>query len=44
MLKKKLTILSIVLMILQIINLSIDILKKLSNRAPNVVTYNLVKL
>ena len=44
MLKNVIPILSIVLTILQIVNLSIDILEKISNRAANVVTYNLVKL
>ena len=44
MLKKVISILGIVLTILQIVNFSIDIFKKISNRANNAVTYNLVKL
>jgi hypothetical protein len=39
MLKKVIPILGIVLTILQIFNLSTDILKKLSNRASNTVVY-----
>ena len=39
MLKKVISILGIVLTILQIFNLSTDILKKLSNRASNTVVY-----
>lgn len=39
MLKKVIPILGIVLTILQIFNLSNDILKKLSNRASNTVVY-----
>ena len=39
MLKKEFIILSIIFTILQIINLSIDIVKKISNRANHAVVY-----
>ena len=44
MFKKTLAILGIVLMILQIINNFIDIMKKLDNRAANVVVVEKFKL
>lgn len=44
MLKKVFAILCIVFTILQIINMSIDIVKKISNRASNAVVYNEIKV
>lgn len=44
MLKKVFAILCIVFTILQIINMSIDIVKKINNRASNAVVYNEIKV
>lgn len=44
MLKELLAILGIALTILQIINISIDILDKRSNRASNAVVYNNINI
>ena len=44
MLKKVFAILGIVFTILQIINMSIDIVKKISNRAGNAVVYNNINI
>lgn len=44
MLKKVFAVLCIVFTILQIINMSIDIVKKISNRADNAVVYNKIQI
>lgn len=44
MLKKVFAVLCIAFTILQTINMSIDIVKKISNRASNAVVYNEVKI
>ena len=44
MLKKVFAILCIVFTILQIINISIDIVKKISNRANDAVVYNNINI